>query len=114
MYNFSESHDSVVSAEERECITNLEEHQVKLLIGQRVRLDNEVHIADDDSPYGVRSEVLSTELTVAAYSKMVMHKSTGDQVVTWTIFGDDGQGHKLQDFLVVNVESAGEFTKFEF
>lgn len=101
MYKFSSQHDSIVKSESIDCKTNITEEQILSLIGKRVLLKNTVPIADDSVKDGVREEVLQAEYLVAAYDKTVMFNSNGDKVVTWTIYGDSGQGQKLYEYLTI-------------
>lgn len=103
MYAFNESHDLTVRAEKRECKTHLTEDQIRSLVGKRIQLLNTVVIADDSAEDGVTEQVLKSEYVVAAFSKNVMFESDGTEVVTWTIYGDDGQGQKLQEYLKIKV-----------
>ncbi|AMM44924.1 hypothetical protein SP15_126 [Bacillus phage SP-15] len=101
MYNFSSHHDSIVKSESIDCKTHLTEEQIRTLIGKRVALRNTVPIADDSAPDGVKEETLQAEYLVAAYDKTVMVNSSGEEVVTWTIYGDNGQGQKLYNYLTL-------------
>lgn len=101
MYKFKSEHDSVVKSESIDCKTHLTEDQIRSLVGKRVILRNSVPIADDSAPSGVKVETLEGEYKVAAYDKTVMFNSSGEEFITWTLYGDEGQGQKLYEYLTI-------------